>query len=346
MHDHKEKYRDDPKHGLDFPVPQSLVISNLVLPYLPIFNSTQAAQLQIKKTSWKNVKKFIKALDKEQIIKCKDRNGGEMVILDVDFNDRSITTFVPYKLPPRDASGAESGVGGGGGKAISAGLNPSDTSIGQKLTLVTLLRPKEKLSPLFSSTNTSPKTLLLPAELRPIVTSYLESENLISDTNKRLVTLNPFLSNTIFDGSTSLDREALAKGNVPRDTLLDRVQAHCSPFHAILRNDESLDSIKPKSGSPPTIQIVLETRSGNKTVSKISGVEPFYIAPQPLAEELQKACASSTSVAQLVGSSPKAPVMEILVQGNQKDNVLRALEKRGVNKKWVEVLDKTKGKKK
>ena len=47
-----------------------------------------------------------------------------------------------------------------------------------------------------------------------------------------------------------------------------------------------------------------------------------------------------------MGSSPKAPVMEILVQGNQKDNVLRALEKRGVNKKWVEVLDKTKGKKK
>ncbi|MCJ1358900.1 MAG: hypothetical protein MMC33_008900 [Icmadophila ericetorum] len=345
MQDHKEKYREDPKHGLDFPIPQSLVISNLILPYLPIFNSAQTSQLQMKKTSWKNVKKFIKVLDKEQLVKSKDRNGGEMVILDVDFNDRAIASFVPYKLPPKDTPNSESG-GGGGSRAISGGINPDDTSIGQKLTLVSLLRPKEKLSPLFATSSTSLKSLLLPAELRPIVTSYLESENLISEINKRLVTLNPFLANTIFDGSTSLDREALAKGHIPRDTLIDRIQAHCSPFWAILRNDKTLESVKPKSGHPPAIQIVLETRSGNKTVSKISGVEAFYISPQLLADELQKSCASSTSVGQLVGSSPKNPVMEILVQGSQKDAVTKALEKRGVNKRWVEVVDKTKGKKK
>jgi translation initiation factor 2D len=51
-------------------------------------------------------------------------------------------------------------------------------------------------------------------------------------------------------------------------------------------------------------------------------------------------------VDRLQGSSPKTPVMEILVQGPQKDAVIKALEKRGVNKTWVEVLDKTKGKKK
>jgi len=34
------------------------------------------------------------------------------------------------------------------------------------------------------------------------------------------------------------------------------------------------------------------------------------------------------------------------VQGPQKDAVVRALEKRGVHRHWVEVLDKTKGKKK
>ena len=71
----------------------------------------------------------------------------------------------------------------------------------------------------------------------------------------------------------------------------------------------------------------------------------FYINPQALAEELQKACASSTSVGQLVGSSPKNPVIEIMVQGPQKDVVCTALEKRGVNRHWIEVVDKTKGKK-
>ena len=81
-------------------------------------------------------------------------------------------------------------------------------------------------------------------------------------------------------------------------------------------------------------------------MTKVSGVEVFHISPNLLADELQKSCASSTSVAQLSGSSLKHPVMEILVQGPQKDEVTKALEKRGVNKSWIEVADKTKGKKK
>ena len=104
--------------------------------------------------------------------------------------------------------------------------------------------------------------------------------------------------------------------------------------------------MKARSGNAPKIQITLETRSGNKTVTKLSGVEVFHINPQSLAEELQKACASSTSVGHLTGSSPKNPVQEIMVQGPQKDAVMKALEKRGVNRHWVEIMDKTKGKKK
>ena len=161
-----------------------------------------------------------------------------------------------------------------------------------------------------------------------------------------MVNLNPILANTVFDGNSSLDREVIAKGSVPRDALIDRILQACSPFWVILRNDETRETVKAKSGNAPKIQITLETRSGNKTVTKLSGVEVFHINPQPLAEELQKACASSTSVGHLAGSSPKNPVQEIMVQGPQKDAVVKALEKRGVNRQWVEVLDKTKGKKK
>ena len=323
-----------------------MVISNFVLPYLPIVTPSQAASLHLKKTSFKNAKKFIKALDKKKLIKSKDRDGGECVVQDIDFDDEAFTSFVPYRLPKKDTPGAESG-GGGGGKAIAAGgSSPADDSVGQKLTKINLLRPKEQLSPIFEASNASVKALYLPAELRPIIAAYIESENLISNSNKRLVNLNPILANAVFGGNSSLDREVIAKGSVPRDALFDRILQSCSPFWAILRNDETRETVKAKAGKSPKIQIVLETRSGNKVVTKTSGVEVFHISPQPLAEELQKACASSTSVSQLMGSSPKNPVMEILVQGPQKDVVLKALEKRGVNRQWVEVVDKTKGKKK
>lgn len=330
---------------MNFPINQSLVISNFVLPYLPIYTPAQAASLHIKKTSWKNAKKFIKALDKQKLLKSKDRDGGECVILDIDFDNETFTSFKPYKLPKKETQGAETG-GGGGGKALAAGGSMSDDSIGQKLQKINLFRPKEALSPMFEASSASIKALYLPTEIRPIIASYIESENLISDKNKRLVNLNPVLANAVFDGHSSLDREVIAKGSVPRDALIDRILQSCSPFWAILRNNETRETVKARSGNAPKIQITLETRSGNKTATKLSGVEVFHINPQPLAEELQKACASSTSVSQLMGSSPKNPVQEIMVQGPQKDAVIKALEKRGVSRHWVEVLDKTKGKKK
>ena len=291
------------------------------------------------------MKKFIKALDKEKIVKSKDRDGGECVVLDIDFDNVQITSFVPYKLPKKDTPGADSG-GGGGGKAVAAGRPLNDDSVGQQLKVISSLRPKSQLAPIFEASSADVKALYLPAELRHIIAAYIDAENLVSDTNKRLVKIDPVLANAVFDGSSSLDREVLAKGTVPRDALIDRITKSCSPFWTLLRNDESREGVKATAGHAPKIQITLETRSGNKTVTKLSGVEAFHINPTPLAEELQKACASSTSVSQLVGSSPKNPVQEIMVQGPQKDALVRALEKRGVNRHWVEVLDKTKGKKK
>ncbi|KAL8942542.1 MAG: hypothetical protein Q9216_001586 [Gyalolechia sp. 2 TL-2023] len=345
LHHHRNANKSDPHHGLNFPINQSAVISNLVLPFLPITTSQQAASLNIKKTSWKNAKKFIKAFDKAKLLKSKDRDGGECVVLDIDWEDDSITSFMPYKLPKKDTVSAESG-GGGGGKVISAGISPSDPSIGQKLSKVDLYKPREQLGPILAASDASHHGLYLPAELRSIVISYIESEKLISETNKRLVNLDPVLANAVFDGSSALDREVLAKGNVPRDALIDRVLKSCSPFWVLLRNDETRDKAKAHAGRAPKISITLETRSGNKTVTKLSGVESFYIPPQALAEELQKTCASSTGVGQMAGSSPKKPVMEVMVQGPQKDAVIKALEKRGVSRQWVEVNDKTKGKKK
>lgn len=301
--------------------------------------------LHIKKTSWKNAKKFIKALDKQKILKSKDRDGGETVVLVIDFDNPSIETFVPYKLPKKDTPGAETG-GGGGGAAIQAAGSSGDNSIGQRLSQINLFRPKEQLSQVFEASNASVKHLYLSTEIRTIISSYIESEELVSPSKKRLVKLNPILANAVFDGQSSIDGDVLAKGVVPRDALIDRILESSLPFWAILRNEETRETVKAKTGHAPKIHLTYETRSGNKTVTKVSGVEIFHINPQPLADELQKACASSTSVNQLAGSSPKNPVQEIMVQGPQKDAVFKALEKRGVHKQWIEVLNKTKGRSK
>ncbi|KAL9097680.1 MAG: hypothetical protein Q9165_000006 [Trypethelium subeluteriae] len=339
IHHYKETNKGQSNFGLQFPLSQSFVMSNLVQPFLPIHSSEQATIIQIKKTSWKNIKKFMKHLDKQKIVKTKDRDGNEVVILDIDFDDREVLEFVPYKLPKKETVAGTSL--GRGGKA-TAEIDAGDDSVGQTIQVLTLYRPKEKATPIFGAKPSS-KSLFSTADIRSAVTKYIESENLISPTNKRLVELNPVLANGLFDGSSALDSEVLAKGTIPRDALIDRLITSCTPHHAILRNNQDDSTAKPRSGIAPKVKITLETRSGNKTVTKISGMESFFISPQPLAEELKKVCAGSSSVEKLVGSSPKEDKKEIMVQGPQKDAVIKTLERRGVRSQWIEVLDKTKG---
>ncbi|KAJ4287642.1 hypothetical protein N0V90_012345 [Kalmusia sp. IMI 367209] len=334
---HMDHNKAHPTFGLDFPLSQSKVMSLLVQPFLPTYTPARTTSLQIKKTSWKNIRKFIKYLDKQQIIKSKDQTGNETVILDIDFSDRHVQAFVPYRLPKKDAP-ASSNTNGKPAAPLSA-----ESSVGQKLKLVSLLRPKEKLAPIFQASKADPRGLYTPSELKQILATYIEAENLVSEKNKRLIKINPQLADSCL-GSTAADNAALASGVIPRDALAERIVAAASPFHAILRNDEDIADSKPKAGAPPKIQILMETRSGNKTVTKVSGVEAYHIAPQPLADELRKTCAGSTSVDRLQGSSPKNPVMEVMVQGPQKDAIIKALEKRGVHKNWFEVVDKTKKK--
>ncbi|KAF4909649.1 Translation machinery-associated protein 64 [Colletotrichum fructicola] len=339
IHQHKSS-NSPPNYGLVFPLSQSYVMSTLIQPFLPAHTPQQAQQLQIKKTSWKNIKKFIKSLDKEGLLKSKEK-GQETVVTEVKFENPAIVDFKPYRLPKKETAG---GTSLGRGETATSKVDVGDDAVGQKLKIVSYFKPTSKLQPIFDSAS---KPLFTQSEVRDAVTAYIEGENLVSETNKRIVKLNPILANGVFTGSGAADKDALAKGAVARDALIDRVLSGMSTSYAIVRNGIDPSSVKTRSGSPPKIHITLETRSGNKTVTKVSGLEPYHISPKPLADELRKVCAGSTSVEPLAGGAKKteAQVMEIMVQGPQQAAVVKALEKRGVEKRWMDLVDKTKGKK-
>jgi translation initiation factor 2D len=340
VYHHKTTNAGQKNFGIVYPVNQSALMSTLVQPFLPAFTPEQSQQLQIKKTSWKNIKKFVKSLDKERIIKSKDQDGNQTVILDIDFEDKAFVTFKPYKLPKKGSSEMARG------NEVAGSGEDGDESLGQKLRIITLYKPTLKQQSLFNAESGS-KSSYSHAEVREYITKYVETENLVSANNKRIIALNPTLANAVFDGSGSLDKEVLAKGSVPRDALIDRVLHGMATSYAIIRNDADPNSVKAKSGTAPKVLITLEMRTGHKTVTKVSGLEAYHVNPRPLADELRKTCAGSTSVEPLAGAAKKneKQVMEVMIQGPQKDAVLKALERRGVDKRWVEVLDKTKGKK-
>ncbi|KAK5136425.1 hypothetical protein LTR08_003070 [Meristemomyces frigidus] len=338
---HKQTQPNAPNYGLVYPLSQSYVMSNLVQPFLPAFTPEQTQQLQIKKTSWKNIKKFIKSMDKEKTLKSKEKDGHETVITEIDFEAESFRTFKPYRLPKKETTTGTAL--GRGDKAVET-IDTGDDSVGQKLQVLSYYKPTAKLQPLFTTPSTKSQ-LFTPPEVRELITAYIEREQLVSATNKRLVKLNPTLGNAVFDGTGALDREVLAKGSVPRDALIDRVLHAMSPAYAIQRHGSGdASAVKPKSGAPPKVHVTLETRSGSKTVTRVSGLEAYHVNARLLADELRKVCAGSTSVEALAGAAKKneREVMEIMVQGPQREAVVKALERRGVSVRWVEVVDKTK----
>jgi translation initiation factor 2D len=324
------------------------LIANLTTPYLPIYTAQQAHFYNIKKTSWKNVKKFIKHLDKMKLVKSKDRNGQETVILDVDFGDHRVERFVPYRLPSKNALENTKSSALEGKKPAAS--DSDDPSVGQTINVQNLYRPSGKLIPtLFPALSASnPSNFYKYSDISTHLDQYLQSQDppIISKENRRIITVNPFLANTIFASGSTEDKGTLARGKVTRDGLLKRIaedRTLVQPHYLILKNDQTIADVKPKAGTAPKITLTLEKRTGSKTVTKAMNLEVFGVIPTLLSQELQKKCAGSTSVTQATGA-PKG-VMEVLVQGDQRKAIETALGRRGIKTQWIEFVDKTKKKK-
>ncbi|WXC60414.1 hypothetical protein SNK03_006288 [Fusarium graminearum] len=335
---HKAKQSGSPPHyGLDFPLQPSFIIASMIQPNL----RSQSRHYNIKKTSWKNVKKFIKELHKQKLVLAKDRNGGETVILDIDFDDAQISGFRPYRLPTPKAPAAE-----GGASTGDAGQSSnSSTSSGQRINIQFVYRPSSKLVPTLLPSKTD---FYSAQEISAALKSYIDGHPELGGQGNSSVKLDPFIANDILGNRpTDDDRSWLAAGRITRSALQKRVleDTHlCQPFHIISQGRPSADQ-KPKAGSPPRILITIEKRTGTKVVTKISNLEPFFIDPHVLAPELQKKCAGSASVGQVAGAKPGS--MEVVIQGDQRKIITSdILGKRGIDMKWVDTVDKTKPKKK
>lgn len=342
---HSAKTNGDPPHyGIDFPIQPSFLIANMIQPHLRFQNQ----HYNIKKTSWKNAKKFIKHMDKSALVKSKDRNGGETVILDVDFDDERIKSFTPYRLPKPKAS--NTAASGENKPSAAAGADPS---LGQKLAIQTVYRASSKLVP---DLIPSKSTYYTSSQISGFLKKYIENNPSLSEhtSSPRFIRIDPFIANSILSSNSSAsDTRILAAGEVGRDVLLRRILEDdhlVSPHWLLLKNSQSYDpekadpGLKPRAGPSPHVTIVIEKRTGTKVVTKISGLEVFGINPQILSPELQKKCAGSASVGQLMGGKPG--VLEVVVQGDQRDVVEKEMGRRGVDKRWIVVDDKTKKKKK
>ncbi|XP_071686397.1 uncharacterized protein [Rutidosis leptorrhynchoides] len=298
----------------DLPIAGSTLWSNHVLPCRP-----PGTVLDIKKSSHKKLAKWLQSKSSEGLISSKeDKHIKELMVLSVNRKHPDYTSFKPEKQQVEKTEQVVDPV--------------NETDINKMMELVEIYKPSVHVNPIFTSVGADTRQLYSASEASEVVFGYVEKENLVKPTNKSIVVLDAILCDALFKGAikkgSTYPSEIHKKDLAP--TFINRMQAH----HQVTRGKESVV----RKGALKPMQIMTERRQGNKKVTKLSGMESFLIDAEPLASELQKKFACSTSVTELPGKKG----YEILVQGGVIDVLARYLvEQYGIPKKYIEVLDKT-----
>ncbi|KAG0089448.1 hypothetical protein BGZ93_011028 [Podila epicladia] len=307
------------------PMNASTLYSSYVLPNR---SRGRAAEADIKKSSWKKLAKWLKAVEKQDLVKCKEIKG-ELFLLGVNWNHPQLKGFAGHKTVEMDA------VRQAKADARVQADQQASSSNSKVLEVMEAYRPNGSSASLFENTNRSKDGYYTLQELRALLAEYFKEKNLADPKNQRIIKLDETLREALLKKGENVDR-------IPRDQTSERLIGNMVLHHFVGYKGQPVKFVK---GGVKSILITQEIRTGRKTVTKVSGLEHFMIDVEGFGQEIQVLCASSVAITPLVGASPKLNLREVMVQGPQLKNITAVLQEKGVPKKYVEFLDKTSKKK-
>ncbi|KAG8723434.1 hypothetical protein FRC09_003336 [Ceratobasidium sp. 395] len=276
------------------------------------------AHLDIKHTPQKKLAPFLKAIEKDGIVKLKEVRG-ELLVFSVDAEHPVLVgarswgwkTIGAEEKKEREREADVANANGSGSK--------------KEITVEEAWFPEAPVEGFFEACGASEKHYPVSA-LRPLLNSYIASHNLQHPTNPKYIVLDDVLSQ-------ALRRKGEGqKEFVGRDELVDRLTGNMKGMWRV------------GGGGPfkklplPPVVVQTKARQGRKVVTLTTGIEPFGLDPATIAEELKKRCASSTSVSPC---AEKPKNLEVMVQGDQVKTVVSLLLELGVPKKWISVAEKS-----
>ncbi|PIA55254.1 hypothetical protein AQUCO_00800168v1 [Aquilegia coerulea] len=297
----------------DLPMHGSTLWSNHVLPCRP-----SGMILNIKKSSHKKLSKWLQSKSSARLISAKeDKHKKEVILLAVNRMHPDYISFRPEVVDHRIDKNAIEG-------------HPPKLH----LELLEIYKPSVHVNPIFKSAGHDTGSFYSASEAIEIAFQYAENQNLVKPTDKAIVVLDATLRDALFN--EPIVKESTYPPEIHKDDLgaafLSQMQAH----HRVTRGNETIV----RKGAVKTIQVIMEHRLVSKKMTRVSGLESFFIDAEALAAELQKKFGCRTTVAEL----PVKKRHEVLVQrgrGVIKDLERHLVENYGVPKRYIEVLDNT-----
>lgn len=273
--------------------------------------------LDIKKSSYKKLSKFLQCMQKEhQLVRVKELSKGVESIVEVDWKHPELRSFIA----PEDCGPADVPAEGAPGNEVP--YHPPEITMMYSVTA--------KLEPLFQDAQKRKGAALQAAEVRTIITDYVKKNELVDDNNKNFVTINPALCDCLLDKYEYQEVEKLKWDDLFSRTLGKMQQCHQLQFPGqppVLRK-----------GAVEPIDISVASRGSNKKVTVIKNLEMFGLDPAVVSAALQRRVQASSVLHGAPGSKDRVLVQ---IQGNQIQHVGKLLlDEYHIPRKYIQGLDK------
>ncbi|KAM8863645.1 LOW QUALITY PROTEIN: eukaryotic translation initiation factor 2D [Spinachia spinachia] len=274
-------------------------------------------QLDIKRSSYKKLSKFLQAMQKQHnLVRVKELTKGVESIVEVDWNNQELRYF---KVPEEANDGAP--LAQDGGEAEPPYHPPEITA---------LFSVSARLEPLFLVANKRKGTILQPAEVRHIVTEYVKKNELVDENNKNYVTVDPTLCDCLLEKSEYQEVQSLKWDDLFGRALGKMTECYevAFPGRAPIR----------KKGHMEPIDVSVASRGSNKKVTLIKNLDAYGLDPAAVGAALQRRVQASSVLQAVPGSKDKVLVQ---IQGNQIHQVGHLLtDYYQIPRKYIQGLEK------
>ena len=255
--------------------------------------SPNELQMELKKSSYKKLGKFLSKMNEEKIIVLNEQKKGVEVISEIHYEHEKLANFRPVKM--------ETAASGNIDDAHDKYVPPVIT----ELYLVTA-----DVANFFRKCGLKKGDGVTAAEVRTHIREYVNKEELQHPTDPSIINLDPVIADVV-----------LVKGEnlvltFRWDKLTSRVTSKMSKGYCM---DFKSGKQVVQKGKLEPIDMMLGTRSGNKKVTLIHNLDLYDIDMAEFAHKCQVGVAASTAVHEAPNKKRAGghPVMEVLIQGNQ-----------------------------
>lgn len=249
--------------------------------------------IELKRTSYKKLSKFLNEMMENRFITVKEEQKGIEKIVAVNIEHPDLLQFIP-KVLARDQQASNA--------VADTDKQPASLFVSEmtELYLVT-----DDTAPLFAHFSIGNGDGIETAQVKKLLKEYVCQNKLQSPLNSRTIHLNALLGKLC---DTIVDDKAVCK-TISFDELLSVVMTKMTHSYEMRSKNE----IKTAGGKKATIQMTLATRSGNKKVTLVNGLEGFGIR----IAEFEKACRVGVAASTAITKVPHQKGDQLLVQGNQ-----------------------------